>query len=267
MAKARIVAAALLSSALPSLALWSLATPAMARNEPKPEIHERFDVCSGCKTIFDRNSYLRGEPHAGDLASVDAALEKELGALAVDAAVFGNIDMGPGNRVQSVRLFGRLTVLAVVRRQDDGSYAVERYAVESRVSGWFAEVRKDALHGSPSVSLGIWTERRAGLLEVRCVADELDVIVALLGDDIGSASELTVQWRIDDKPIVSETWPYNAKNGSMPSPRPVPLLEDLLQARRFVVRVRLHGGLDRTMVFPVAGLDEFLGILRKSCSW
>lgn len=268
MSKALIVAAALSRAALLGVAVLGLAMPAMARNAQEPEKSVSFQVCSGCKTIFDRNYHFHSEPNANDLASVDSALKKELGVAAVNAASFGRILMGPGNRVQSVTLSGRqMMMLATVTRQEDGTYAVTRgNAVESVVSGWAQRVTTDALHGSRQVLLSVLAEEEgAGSLVVRCVGDKLDVL-ALWRNDIGPASDQAVQWRIDDKPVVSETWPYNA-NGLMASPRPVPLLEDLLKARRFVIRVRTRGGLERTMVFAVAGMDEFLGSLRQACSW
>lgn len=252
-------------------ALWGLALPALARNAPDQEKVDFFHVCSGCPTIFDRNVFLDGGPNPGDRASVDAAFKKELGATKVNAARFGKIVMEPGNRIKSVRLDGRRAIpMATASRREDGTYEIVRSNYdEGLVSDWLVEVTTDKLHGSTRVTLSVPGERIAGLtgfLLFKCVDNKLDVIVKEV-EDAASTTELPVQWRIDDRPVVSETWSYSPSGASLASPQPMTLFKDLLQARKVVIRVQLRGGADRTMVFAMAGVDEFLGTLRKACSW
>lgn len=246
---------------------WLFAVPATARNVAEDDKTEVYVVCSGCTTIFDKNPFLAGEPDPRDRIAVDAAFKKELGAAVVNAARFGKIVMGSDNRIKTVSLNGRNVYLGTASRQEDGTFKVVRSnAVESLVSDWAAWTTTDALHDSPRVVLSTEAEERAGSLMFICVDNKIDVIVRW-AKEIGSATEQDVQWRIDGKPVVSESWAYSSNDRSMVSPRPMPLFKDMLEAKKFVIRVRLHGGLDRTMSVSMAGVDEFLAILRRTCSW
>ena len=143
-------------------------------------------------------------------------------------------------------------------------------------SKWSVDVKTDKLDGmtsvvsvldsSDKVSKDFGMAKPARLV-VRCLKNQTEVYVHW-PDFVGIAQSRQVKWRVDDQPIVTETWTdYSSDGQAAFAPSPIPFLKKLLGGKELVFSLSTFSKVARTVTFPIVGSDEAIKPVRTNCKW
>lgn len=86
----------------------------------------------------------------------------------------------------------------------------------------------------------------------------------------GIYNEEHVRYRVDDKPPKNATWTITTDfeaTGLSPGSRSIPLIRQLVKAKRFIVEVTPFGSNSIQAEFNINGLDKRIVDVQKECGW
>lgn len=120
------------------------------------------------------------------------------------------------------------------------------------------------LPSSDTISVG--KEDRHGLLVIRCMDNETDVILSW-PNYLGRGNDHTVESKVDDKPIVKQKWIESTNGEAVFMPSPIKWLRTLKDARHLIVRLKPYQRGYEELEFDLNGIDDVIGRISEACKW
>jgi predicted Zn finger-like uncharacterized protein len=105
-------------------------------------------------------------------------------------------------------------------------------------------------------------------LFVNCQSNKTEMYVTF-GLPLGvNANKVEVEYQINEGTIVKETWNSSADQKGIFSPKPIPLLRELVQARKIGFRVPFQNPAQSIETFfELDGLTEAIKPIQSACNW
>lgn len=256
------------------IVLWSAATSAKSEDELDMIF---FDVCAKCDTILPRESGVDQD----DWRAAEKALQE-----ALDSAARRPLERGSfitkGRRIDSVSLSDRTSLRVIAGREPDGRFRVWKYdnlpappadekkpvpaEGEKTAPRWHSHNSVDRFDGARVVAVGAFHDGgQDAALWVRCRSNKTELIVTW-PRSLGRGRQVA-QWRLDDRPPLSETWQTSDDGRALFAAQSIPLVKQMFKAQEFAIRANPGGAGQQSLFFKIAGLEEAIAPVRQACGW
>ena len=140
-------------------------------------------------------------------------------------------------------------------------------------TNWIVTRQIDKLDGSKTIAMMIFspdevpTNRtlRHPSLSIRCLKNRTELHIGW--PDFLGLQAVSVKWRLDDQPVVTERWNASGSGDGAFTNNPVDLSKKMLGKKEFVISVAPYNKVASTVTFNLAGLEEAIKPLREVCKW
>lgn len=150
----------------------------------------------------------------------------------------------------------------------------QKPSLSGDTGGWEVEEETSKVDDSKSVFLllasdekvkGMFGLEKHPILILRCIENKTAVVL-LLDTHLGMRDPGIIM-RLDKEKPIKKPWNILTTYKGLLHPQPIKLIRDLLKSEKMFVRVVPSSGGAMDMEFSLAGLENVIKPLQKSCGW
>lgn len=104
------------------------------------------------------------------------------------------------------------------------------------------------------------------VLFIMCESNKTELGVHF-GTRLAESDDITIEYKIDDAPIVKSKWLESTTSKEAYANSPIPLIKKLLNSKKIVFRVKTRNAGTVETYFNLDGLDDAIKPVQTSCGW